>query len=599
MPEEELTEEQIREQLSAKEASKIRTEENLAVDTLAPKVEEQPATKDAAVNKLIAEVDRLKAQIEVGKQMRTVTEEKFQHLSEEIGELRSMLTEKDKQIGEFEAKTAKVYDMVDAVQPDKLMKAVQTLEASLAKTDAEGKSTRELTTNVTDELRDIREAISVFKNTEHLVKLNTDIGKQLANIEKVQGKIERQSNKVEDIFVELGKKTAKYDVLFSKVESLEKAFQDLLKGFDDVEVGYKSLVKQKDLDMFKVDMQKLVDDEKKNFLSIKQDIDTRIESIDEYLSKLDEAEQTIDKDSYLLLDEARKIMTQIKSRQMSHDKILSVVREVKSFQEGKKLLEDIRNKGTELETKLNTLLNDKDLKKIERMAKQAANLKQEIERFAKLEATLLERESVMKQLLSESKRVGGLLSGHKAEIMAMVKPLTSEIEKRQKEMAKSLGQMKKEREVQKEAIHRIILSETEKALQALQTASEQQKGEQAMLTQQTREIISNLITAEKALKQDRDSFSQEMSQNTERHQHFEKGFENMSHMMNTMVAETPASGGLNECEICSSENVPQLWICCKCGKRVCEKCARTFQDKVYCIRCLREAAKLASKKASS
>lgn len=255
----------IREQLASSESKDILKEENLDLEVKkaikpAPEI---PQTSDKAISKLQVDVEKLVAEVEVFKQFRNMNEEKFHHLTEEIGELRSTLLEKEKKIGEFEAKTAKVYDMVEAVQPDQLMKSVQTLEARLETTAAGMSKSEKVTDSLMAELRDIRDAVAVFKNTERLVKLNAEIGHRLGNIDKVQSKIDRQSNKVEDMFIEMGKKTAKYDVLFDKVDSLDAAFKDMLKGFDEVEIGYKDLIQKKDLEKFQKEVSRTIDEEKR------------------------------------------------------------------------------------------------------------------------------------------------------------------------------------------------------------------------------------------------------------------------------------------------------------------------------------------------
>ena len=318
-------EQNIREKLAESEAEVILDEENLDSDVkgAAKTTSDAPVSSDKAVMKLQANVEKILAELEIFKQFRNINEEKFHQMSEEIGELRSTLLEKEKSIGEFEAKTAKVYDMVEAVQPDQLMKNVQKLEAQIETAGAARQKDEKVIEGLTAELRSIQDAVAVFKNTERLVKLNADIGRQLSNIEKTQSKIEREGSKVEDMFIEMGKKTGKYDLLFEKVDSLEVAFKDMLKGFDEVEIGYKDLVKQKDFEKFQKDMGNLVDTEKKEFLRLKGDIQLQLESATQFLNALEEKEEGFDKQSYLLLDDARGILKRATERQEGYDSVLT------------------------------------------------------------------------------------------------------------------------------------------------------------------------------------------------------------------------------------------------------------------------------------
>jgi len=319
------TEQDIREKLADTQARDIMEEEDLDTEVKAKEEAppEAPVSSAKVVMKLQADVEKITAELEVFKQFRTMNEEKFHQLSEEIGELRSTLLEKEKKIGEFEAKTARVYDMVEAVQPEELMKNVQKLDARIETSDATIKKDEKLLTNLTTELRDIRSAIAVFKNTERLVKLNTEIGTQLSNIEKVQTKIDRQSSKVEDMFIEMGKRTSKYEVLFDTVGSLENAFKDIVRGFDEVEIGYKNFVQEKDFGKFKKDVQDAIDVEKKNFLKLKEDAQLQLENANQFLTVLEEKEESFDKQSYLLLDEARASLKKVVEKQQAYDKVLT------------------------------------------------------------------------------------------------------------------------------------------------------------------------------------------------------------------------------------------------------------------------------------
>jgi len=71
--------------------------------------------------KISTEVDRLKAVQEAFQEVRKSFTERFTHLSEQIGELRSMILDRDRTIQTLELKSVKAIDLVESIKPDKFM----------------------------------------------------------------------------------------------------------------------------------------------------------------------------------------------------------------------------------------------------------------------------------------------------------------------------------------------------------------------------------------------------------------------------------------------------------------------------------------------
>jgi len=84
----------------------------------APK-EDKPVSGGAQITRLSTELDRVKASVEGFQEIRKSFTERFTRISEQIGELRSMILERDKSIQEIELKAIKSADLVEAVHPEK------------------------------------------------------------------------------------------------------------------------------------------------------------------------------------------------------------------------------------------------------------------------------------------------------------------------------------------------------------------------------------------------------------------------------------------------------------------------------------------------
>src|SRR3989339_798238 len=88
----------------------------------------------ASVSQLAAEIEKIKASLEAFTEVRKSTSERFNRISEQIGELRAMILDRDKTIQEVELKSIKAYDLVETVQPENInTDKIETIYAEVRK----------------------------------------------------------------------------------------------------------------------------------------------------------------------------------------------------------------------------------------------------------------------------------------------------------------------------------------------------------------------------------------------------------------------------------------------------------------------------------
>ena len=90
--------------------------------------------------RLSTEVDRLKAGQEAFQEVRKSFTERFTRVSEQIGELRSMILDRDRTIQTLELKAVKAIDLVESIKPDKFMMDLerQNVKIEALKANLEG-----------------------------------------------------------------------------------------------------------------------------------------------------------------------------------------------------------------------------------------------------------------------------------------------------------------------------------------------------------------------------------------------------------------------------------------------------------------------------
>lgn len=175
----------------------------------------------ASLTKLQTEIDRMKASIEAFAEVRKSFTERFSRVSEQIGELRSMILERDKSIQEIELKAIKSYDLVAAVQPEKIMTQVQKQDAKTEALKANLEGNESIMERVMEELKNVKKKVEFFRGVEEIINLSEEVKKELIEIKKIESKTSLNADKVDTIYAEMRKKFQFVDEAESKLNEIK------------------------------------------------------------------------------------------------------------------------------------------------------------------------------------------------------------------------------------------------------------------------------------------------------------------------------------------------------------------------------------------
>ncbi len=194
------------------------------------------------------EITKLNAQVDSLKEMRKGVSEQVSQIREQIGELRGMIMNTDKSVSQIEVKSTKAIDLVDSVQPDKMMIAIQKQDSKIEALRGNIESNENMLKTVMSDLKDIRLKMGVFKGVDQLIKMTDETKGQLTQITKINANIERHADKVESIYSEFQKSFADFRQLSDDYKSLIKQFKDIQSGFDQVKLKSDGLAPKKELE---------------------------------------------------------------------------------------------------------------------------------------------------------------------------------------------------------------------------------------------------------------------------------------------------------------------------------------------------------------
>lgn len=243
---------------------RIEKEENKEAgeeDKEEAKKEEKKEEKEMPLNltRFSTEIERIKASIEAFQEVRKSFMERFTRISEQIGELRSMILDRDKNIQELELKAIKAYDLVEAVQPEKIMTEVQKQDAKAEALKANLEGNEAIMDRVMDELKETKKKIEFFRGIEEIVKLSEEVKKELIEIKKIESRIAINTDKVETIYAEMRKKFQETDAITSELREMKVGIEQNTKDVNFLKDKISGLAEKTELEKLVSRVQRYID----------------------------------------------------------------------------------------------------------------------------------------------------------------------------------------------------------------------------------------------------------------------------------------------------------------------------------------------------
>jgi chromosome segregation ATPase len=203
---------------------KKKTEED--IEKIEDKAFESVKTSEKSSNqpemlKVTTDIERLKAGFESFQEIRKAFNERFEMISEQVGELRAMIMDRDKTMQEIELKAIKSADLVASVQPEKLSILVQKQEAKTEALKANIEGNEAMIERVLEELKETKRKIEFFRGIEEIINLSEEIKKELIEIKKVEATIKINTDKVQTIYLEIRKRFDSIEVVKDSLKEIE------------------------------------------------------------------------------------------------------------------------------------------------------------------------------------------------------------------------------------------------------------------------------------------------------------------------------------------------------------------------------------------
>ena len=225
---------------------------------------------------ITAEIERLKAKVEMLSKAREAINDRISALSERVGEIRNALVEHEREEALDKKRTEEVLNLVDEIKPDEITKKIMKFEAKIETLKARIDGEESMLNKITEELKEIRRAFLNFKKVDELAKLAIEFKKDLSQARKIEAEVSKHSAKTEHIFLET-----------------EKKFEDLLLTKKEVEEMLEKL-KDASKEIEKIKLLLLDFPKKEKLMEIKKELESRIDHNEREILRLEDVKKTLE-----------------------------------------------------------------------------------------------------------------------------------------------------------------------------------------------------------------------------------------------------------------------------------------------------------------
>jgi len=228
-------------------------------------IEAEETEGEMKMSDIVLRLEKLNGKMDILDRSRNDVNERLTHLAEEIGELRTMMMERERTFDKVKSQFEIVKETVTDLRPERLKKIFDKTERDILENKARIETLQTLIKALAEESKKVRRLMEKIKSFENLVDISYEIEGKLARINEIKNYADIVVAKVENIFSELNDKVSQLESQREKIEKLDELTIEITKMLDEVSVKMTKFITEKDLKDFK----KSLDEDLAKFTNVK------------------------------------------------------------------------------------------------------------------------------------------------------------------------------------------------------------------------------------------------------------------------------------------------------------------------------------------
>jgi len=198
--------------------------------------ERSKSAKEKRFEKIEIDLEKAKAQIEIINDTRKVGTERSNKINEEVGELRGMISDREKEIKDLAVKVVHASELVNQAKPEKLMFEIERQKAGIEVLKGRMESYHKISDKIMVEFKKIRKEMAVFKGVSQIIKISNKSKEDLDTMYQIKSELEREANKTEKILIRMQSMYEDFTRYKKMSAQVRDEFRELLKQIDKVKI---------------------------------------------------------------------------------------------------------------------------------------------------------------------------------------------------------------------------------------------------------------------------------------------------------------------------------------------------------------------------
>jgi predicted nuclease with TOPRIM domain len=211
------------------------------------------------MEKVEVDVEKVKSFVDALGGERTSYDERFQRMSEELGELRSNSNNIDNRLGEVEIKSDESSTIVRNLKPQKLTQEIEARDNDIKMIRSRIEKIEDVISNTLKRVGEIHTLLRGLGSVDNLATMSKDIARKVIIIDDKAKKMDRMSDRIDTIFGELNKRLEEFMFYKAKQQSVDEMTQDLMRNIQEISTRLDTYAQKNDLDMIKDMMLQKID----------------------------------------------------------------------------------------------------------------------------------------------------------------------------------------------------------------------------------------------------------------------------------------------------------------------------------------------------
>ncbi len=191
--------------------------------------------------KLAIDLEKTAAKVDMLDAERQRSAEKFERISEEIGDLRRMLLDREESQKKVEMASEKIRDMMAVIEPGKLAAMKEGVSKRLEILEARIERGEKIGERAGQDIRELREVFSRIKSVESLVDVLKEMEENVRKMKASEENADRMTGRIETLYYDFSKGLMETRKSLETVSRLDSLSKELIREVDRIKLMLKSV----------------------------------------------------------------------------------------------------------------------------------------------------------------------------------------------------------------------------------------------------------------------------------------------------------------------------------------------------------------------